>query len=319
MSKGPATRALFSKKIDPVADTLIRTEFGKGSIGLSLCGRGNEAEFAKYFVPLDLFKERTLEILSNQQLRVQFNQQFYDWAASKLLIKEHFRQNLLNPPCLSSSKLLELNLQPNHNTVEYSVASFGGARTMRASIYLWTETAKLVISDIDGTITKSDILGHLFNLFGKDYTHDSIGSLYNTIVSRGYKIVYISSRSLSFMKSTKKLLFCARPSGTPLPGGPVILSSDRLVTCLLRELSKTANLFKQAILSEVGSLFPSGINPFHAGFGNRATDELSYKAAGIALNRIFTINPKGVLVDSLGGASNGYIAVCARLDELFPP
>lgn len=172
-----------------------------------------------------------------------------------------------------------------------------------------------MISDIDGTITKSDVLGHLFNLFGKDYTHDNIDALYSAIVSRGYRIVYISSRSLSFMKSTKKLLF---RRGNPLPDGPVILSSDRTMVCLLREISKTANLFKQAILAEIGSVFPNEVNPFHAGFGNRATDELSYRAAGMALNKIFTINPEGVIVSSLGEASNGCIALCAQLNELFP-
>jgi phosphatidate phosphatase LPIN len=38
--------------------------------------------------------------------------------------------------------------------------------------------------------------------------------------------------------------------------------------------------FKIATLQDVRALFPSHWNPFWAGFGNRDTDELSYKAVG---------------------------------------
>ena len=37
----------------------------------------------------------------------------------------------------------------------------------RCHIYLWKETDKVVISDIDGTITKSDVLGHILPVIGK--------------------------------------------------------------------------------------------------------------------------------------------------------
>lgn len=36
--------------------------------------------------------------------------------------------------------------------------------------------------------------------------------------------------------------------------------------------------FKIATLSEIRALFPPEWNPFYAGFGNRDTDEISYKA-----------------------------------------
>lgn len=43
---------------------------------------------------------------------------------------------------------------------------------------------------------------------------------------------------------------------------------------------------------DIKALFPSDYNPFYAGFGNRDTDELSYKKMGIPKGKIFIINPK---------------------------
>jgi phosphatidate phosphatase LPIN len=50
--------------------------------------------------------------------------------------------------------------------------------------------------------------------------------------------------------------------------------------------------FKIATLADIRSLFPPDWNPFYAGFGNRDTDEISYRAVGVPLGRIFIINPK---------------------------
>lgn len=43
----------------------------------------------------------------------------------------------------------------------------------KCHIFLWRHTDKLVISDIDGTITKSDVLGHILPVIGMFDTHDT--------------------------------------------------------------------------------------------------------------------------------------------------
>jgi phosphatidate phosphatase LPIN len=50
--------------------------------------------------------------------------------------------------------------------------------------------------------------------------------------------------------------------------------------------------FKIATLQEIRALFPAEWNPFYAGFGNRDTDEISYRAVNVPPARIFIINPK---------------------------
>lgn len=45
-------------------------------------------------------------------------------------------------------------------------------------------------------------------------------------------------------------------------------------------------------MQDIRKLFPKDYNPFYAGFGNRDTDELSYRKLGIPEGKIFIINPK---------------------------
>lgn len=50
--------------------------------------------------------------------------------------------------------------------------------------------------------------------------------------------------------------------------------------------------FKIVFLQDIRALFPSDYNPFYAGFGNRDTDDLTYRKIGIPKGKIFIINPK---------------------------
>jgi phosphatidate phosphatase LPIN len=63
-------------------------------------------------------------------------------------------------------------------------------------VFLWDYTTKIVISDVDGTITKSDVLGHVLPRFGNDWSHDGVADLFNKITNRGYQILYLSARAI---------------------------------------------------------------------------------------------------------------------------
>jgi phosphatidate phosphatase LPIN len=109
-----------------------------------------------------------------------------------------------------------------------------------------------VVSDIDGTITKwetlvylwslilifitlrSDALGHLYNMIGRDWTHAGIAKLYTNISKNGYKIVYLTSRAIGQADTTRNYLKAINQDGWKLPPGPVIMSPDRLMTSLHR-------------------------------------------------------------------------------------
>ena len=79
---------------------------------------------------------------------------------------------------LSSSQLAKLKLKRGSNEVEFSVTTaFQGTTRCRCHIYLWHHTDKVVISDIDGTITKSDVLGHLLPVIGRDWAQSGVAQL----------------------------------------------------------------------------------------------------------------------------------------------
>jgi phosphatidate phosphatase LPIN len=61
-------------------------------------------------------------------------------------------------------------------------------------------------------------------------------------------------------------------------------------------IRKTPHEFKIASLQTIRELFPDFWNPFYAGFGNRETDERSYKAVKVPQGKIFTINPSSQVV-----------------------
>jgi phosphatidate phosphatase LPIN len=78
---------------------------------------------------------------------------------------DHPRFNYAKSLRLSSDQLKSLNLQDGVNTVQFSVhSSFQGKAVCSAKIFLWNHDTKIVISDVDGTITKSDVLGHVFTM-----------------------------------------------------------------------------------------------------------------------------------------------------------
>ena len=72
--------------------------------------------------------------------------------------------------------------------------------------YKWDPTCHIVISDVDGTITKSDIMGHVSYVFGRDWTHSGVAQLYSNIHANGYNVMYLSSRAIGQSGTTKDYL-----------------------------------------------------------------------------------------------------------------
>jgi phosphatidate phosphatase LPIN len=56
-----------------------------------------------------------------------------------------------------------------------------GVEAITCKLYLWSKDTRVVISDVDGTITKSDLLGHIMYFVGRDWTHTGVASLYTNI------------------------------------------------------------------------------------------------------------------------------------------
>jgi phosphatidate phosphatase LPIN len=192
-------------------------------------------------------------------------------------------------------------------------------------MFYWKHDVPIVISDIDGTITKSDALGQVLHVIGRDWTHQGVAKLYTDIVNNGYNIFYLTSRSDGQADTTRAYLNGVVQDSYRLPKGPVIMSPDRTIAALRREIYlRKPEVFKMACLRDIMQLFDKSVHqtPFYAGFGNRFTDALSYRSVNIPSTRIFTINSNAEVsldVLSLNSYKTGYASMREIVDHFFPP
>ncbi|XP_043843345.1 phosphatidate phosphatase LPIN3 [Dromiciops gliroides] len=223
---------------------------------------------------------------------------------------------------LSSDQIRDLNLREGANDVVFSVTTqYQGTCHCHANIYVWNWYDKVVISDIDGTITKSDALGQILPQLGKDWTQHGIIKLYHQIHLNGYKFLYCSARSIGMADLTKGYLKWVNEQGCALPKGPLLLTPTSLFSALHREvIEKKPELFKIACLTDIYRLFLPYGEPFFAGFGNRASDVYAYLHVGIPKSRIFTVNPQGELVQELiKNHKTTYDRLRETVELIFPP
>uniref|UniRef100_A0A8C4W8E7 phosphatidate phosphatase n=2 Tax=Gopherus evgoodei TaxID=1825980 RepID=A0A8C4W8E7_9SAUR len=222
---------------------------------------------------------------------------------------------------LTSDQLKSLKLKNGPNDVIFSVTTqYQGTCRCEGTIYLWNWDDKVIISDIDGTITRSDTLGHILPTLGKDWTHQGIAKLYHKVSQNGYKFLYCSARAIGMADMTRGYLHWVNERGTVLPQGPVLLSPSSLFSAFHREvIEKKPEKFKVQCLTDIKHLFHPNTDPFYAAFGNRPADVYSYKQVGVSLNRIFTVNPKGELIQEHAKTNiSSYVRLCEVVDHLFP-
>ncbi|QPG96048.1 hypothetical protein C2857_002972 [Epichloe festucae Fl1] len=220
---------------------------------------------------------------------------------------------------LTSDQLKALGLRLGENSMSFTV----NRATCSANMFLWKHETPVVISDIDGTITKSDALGHVLNMIGRDWTHTGIAKLYSDIAQNGYNIMYLTSRSVGQADTTRAYVNGIVQGGCRMPHGPTILSPDRTMAALRREVYlRQPHVFKMATLRDISSLYGPDHSPFYAGFGNRLTDQISYRTVDVPRTRIFTINSNSeVSLDllSLNKLKMSYVNINEVVDHYFPP
>ncbi|CBY07408.1 unnamed protein product [Oikopleura dioica] len=267
-------------------------------------------------------QNRSLAANNNDSLEDSLNEESSTSPVKQKKTFDRFKGKTLT---LEHEDLVKFNLQPGRNKIEFVVASkYQGRGYAEASIYLWHHTDKIIVSDIDGTVTKSDVVGQLSNIVYYEYSHHGIHNLYNNIAKNNYKFMYVSSRAISQSHMTKTYINWTEKDGKYLPNGPVLLNPSSLVSALLREVwTRNPEEFKIDCLTGIRNLFPGyQPTPFYAGFGNKMTDETSYLEVEIPKKRIFTISKKGVVKNSDPSLqkifSTTYDSMAEIVDFFFP-
>lgn len=189
--------------------------------------------------------------------------------------------------------------------------------------YLLQHDTRIVISDVDGTVTKEDVMGHVMYALHQDYTQPGIVRMYRAIDANGYLLLYLTARAVGQMKDTRKYLEGIQQDGMSMPRGPIICSPNRTFASLIREVvRRKPQEFKIPVLRSISDTFMMEDSPFVGGFGNRPTDEQSYVQAGVDPANIFIINTKGEIRYT---KRDGEIVVTdfehlvEHCDEFFPP
>ncbi|CAM6072091.1 unnamed protein product [Sphagnum tenellum] len=233
---------------------------------------------------------------------------------------ERPRKNKVRTIIPTSEMLAQMNLKEGSNRITFTFFTrMLGKQQVDAKVYLWKWNTRIVISDVDGTITKSDVLGQVMPLVGKDWTQSGVARLFSSIKENGYELLFLSARAISQADLTRQFLFSVKQDGETLPNGPVVISPDGLFPSLYREvIRRTPHEFKIACLQDIRSLFPEDCNPFYAGFGNRDTDEISYLKVGIPKGKIFIINPRGEVAVNNRVDVRTYTSLHKLVNDMFP-
>ena len=234
--------------------------------------------------------------------------------SSEKNIKKKFRMKKSSK--LPSHILEKMDLKEGMNEIQYIVDGF----TINSNIYLWNYSDKIVISDFDGTVTRSDVIGQIGVYFGIDWTHKYIAKLYSHIVNNGYKMLYVTARTMYMQSSTKNSLNNIKQDGFSMPVGPMMMNESGYVDAIKTEIiDKVPQEFKIECLLNLLKLFPSDVEPFYAGFGNKPSDKIAYEKIGIDPGKIYIINEKGEVSKNFKTkCKTNFLLMDEQIDELFP-
>ena len=144
--------------------------------------------------------------------------------------------------------ILQTFLNYGRNEIEYRLTS-DPTKKVESTVYFWNYNENIVIVDVDGTVTRSDVLGHVLPRIGVSYwAQDDVASLMTNIAKNGYKILYLTCRNIGYAwKSKEYVLSIKQEQKFSMPDGPLVLSPNRLWKQLFDEVVvKKPEVFKIA-------------------------------------------------------------------------
>ena len=222
----------------------------------------------------------------------------------------------------TEEQIEKMNLKEGKNEICFAIETFwGGIQTIKSNIYFWSHRAKMILWDIDGTITRSDVLGVILPRLGFNWNHDGVIELIDKMNNNGYKIVYLTARAIFQGDATHEFLNNMEKDGIKLPSGPIIMDPDGIFSSFKKGIvQKQQYLIKILSLLEIKSLFGKNNDEenFYAGFGNKETDTIAYRYLGIPLKSIFIINMSSGIVQLGEKEKTTYPKLIESFDNYFP-
>ncbi len=238
-------------------------------------------------------------------------------------------------------------LKRGRNKITYTLAT-APPNAFDAWLHVVDAASPLVVFDIDGTVTSSDLAGHVGAVFNVAFIHPGVCEFACRLQSRGYEILFLTARGLvgpAGIERTRHFLFdVARDadSGFSMPLGPVITTAHTSTGAALYDevIAHASGAFKEDKLRAIAGLYPRRpagataglVGGLFAGFGNKKKDALAYVAASISPQHIYIIDTASRLLRwSMADESAGppqepggrrswksYLGMMACVDDEFP-
>jgi hypothetical protein len=233
----------------------------------------------------------------------------------------HFYDSRYNRYYLTPNQeiLQSFSLLPGKNVIKCLHKASQTIKTF--NIWVWPRNSNVVIMDIDGTITRSDVKGYIQTVYLGlySYIHDGIIEFLNYLVSHyNYEILYLTARPMVHRSMTMEFLRGSKSDkGLSMPEGPLLMSRDGISRALYKEvILKDSVRTKSEILLNIVDVYKSvgdtRICPFVLGIGNKENDAMAYNSCGLSNDRILLIDTSSKIQiwkystsSSVGGTSSG--------------
>ncbi|KAL0484722.1 phosphatidate phosphatase PAH2 [Acrasis kona] len=238
--------------------------------------------------------------------------------------KREYYTSMMDRLLPRTETIKKLNLKEGVNVVNFIL---GEGRVATSRIYFWSCDQRIVVSDVDGTITGK---GENFSRFSKFYTNHfyvkrirpSIIELYKSIEDNGYKVIYVTGRPVRQYAVIKKLLLDIRQEddeNNTMPEGPIFTTPYKFyISRAFKVRCGRPDQFKTSMLTRIKMLYPEHINePIVAGFGNTSTDIMSYKKSGVNPSMCFFVNKDHSVASDRKNFKN-YAHIKEAVHEMFP-
>ena len=188
------------------------------------------------------------------------------------------------------------------------------------SIFLYDQNTKVIVSDIDGTITTSDGRGFLGAELGVDVHHEGVVEFLHKVAIQGYIIIYLTARPIAFDLQTRRYLFedlVEEEHGYKLPKHPLFLTPAVMAEAVVSNAAEHTEA-KSATLKYLMNLFKNKSNIVHGAYGNKDSDTEAYRNIGIPDDRIFIINKQSHMINVGTKLPTSYKEHAKFIDKMYP-
>ena len=217
----------------------------------------------------------------------------------------------------TESQLMQMELRDGMNKASFVVEELDVE--IPFSIFLYDQKTKLILTDIDGTITTSDVRGFLGASLGYDVHHEGVFEFLHKVAKQGYVIIYLTARPIALDLETRKYLFEDPENdenGYRLPQHPLFLTPAVMSEAALGDSTDHTNI-KTQTLKNLIALFNNKSNQIYGAYGNKNSDTKAYRNIGITDNKIFIIDKQSNMINVGTQKPTSYKEHALDIDKMY--